>query len=345
LVYRRCTSGPGWGGVVAPTGAGAGGQEETTAAHDEPIAYVIVDPGGPQEERRPLIDRMFVGRECAGVDDFHRILLPDDLAVSRNHLELRVDTDSGQVVVVDTSSNGSRINGVRIERSVPIPLSDGDQLQVGSRVLEFRSASPVVARGSDRGSGGATKSVGAPTIMAMVVGDLINFSTVSETADHDVLARDVDTLYSELRKLLSKHRGTLIDYVGDAFFASWELDVDSAAPDHALAFALDASELVDRCTANFELRYADGSPLRMGWAITMGSVVMRLMPGAVVMALGDSVNLGFRIASLAGRETRPVILATKAVREASRGPFTFADPETVTVKGRVGIETIYGVQR
>ena len=181
--------------------------------------------------------------------------------------------------------------------------------------------------------------------MAMVVGDLINFSTVSEQADHNVLARDVDTLYRELRKLLSQHRGTLVDYVGDAFFASWELDVDPAAADNALGFALDASEMADQCTAQFELRYADGSPLRMGWAVTMGSVVMRLMPGAVVMALGDSVNLGFRIASIAGRETRPSILATDSVRQASHGPFAFGYRETVTVKGRVGIETIYGVQR
>jgi hypothetical protein len=77
--------------------------------------------------------------------------------------------------------------------------------------------------------------------MAMVVGDLINFSTVSEQADHQVLARDIDCLYRELRALLNQYRGTLVDYVGDAFFASWELDVDPAAADNALNFVLAAS--------------------------------------------------------------------------------------------------------
>jgi class 3 adenylate cyclase len=67
------------------------------------------------------------------------------------------------------------------------------------------------------------------------------------------------------------------------------------------------------------------------------------MPGAVVMALGDAVNVGFRIASIAGREDRPNILATQTVREAATGPYAFGQPETVPVKGRVGTETIYGV--
>ena len=179
--------------------------------------------------------------------------------------------------------------------------------------------------------------------MAMIVGDLINFSTVSEQADQQVLVRDVHHLYTRLRELLAQHRGTLVDYVGDAFFASWELDVDPEAAVNALRFALAADELASECTAGFELRYADGTPLRMGWGATMGPVVMQLMPGSVVMVLGDAVNLGFRISSIAGREGRPNILATESVRQAADGAFSFGDPETVTVKGRVGIETIYGV--
>ena len=75
----------------------------------------------------------------------------------------------------------------------------------------------------------------------------------------------------------------------------------------------------------------------------MGSVVMRLMPGAVVMVLGDAVNVAFRIASIAGREDRPSVLATEDVKEASAGPFLFGEPETVPVKGRIGTATIYGV--
>jgi adenylate cyclase len=308
----------------------------------QPLGYVVLDPESPGATAVPLIDRIFVGRECAGVDDSRRIVLGDDLAISRNHLEIRVDPESSRAMVVDTSSNGTRINGIRIERSVGVPLNGGDRIQVGTHLLEFRGET-VVAQGTDHGAPSATFSVDTPITMAMVVGDLINFSTVSEQADQRILARDVDHLYRELRELLTRHKGTLVDYVGDAFFASWELEADPEAVNNALSFSLAASRRVSECTADFELRYADGTPLRMGWALTMGSVVMRLMPGSVVMVLGDAVNVGFRISSIAGREGRPTILATQAVRDAADGPFGFGEPETVSVKGRVGTETIYGV--
>jgi len=307
-----------------------------------PFGHIVVDPGSPGEASRPLVDRLFVGRECAGVDDAHRILLGDDMAVSRNHLEIRVDPEQSRAVVVDTSSNGVRVNGIRIERAVGVPLNGGDQIQVGNHVLEFR-AEIVTTQRPENTVQHSTVSVATPMTMAMIVGDLINFSTVSEQADQQVLMRDVHHLYTKLRELLAQHRGTLVDYVGDAFFASWELEVDPAAAANALRFALAADVLVKECTADFELRYADGSPLRMGWGAVMGPVVMQLMPGSVVMVLGDAVNLGFRISSIAGRETRPTILATESVRQAADDQFVFGEPETVTVKGRVGIETIYGV--
>ncbi len=308
----------------------------------EPFGYLVLDPGTPNEGTLPLFDRLFVGRECAGVDDAHRILLGHDLAVSRNHLEIRVDPERSQAMVVDTSSNGVRVNGVRIERAVGVPLNGGDRIQVGSHVLEFRDAE-VATRKPARTEQRSTTSITTPMTMAMVVGDLINFSTVSEQADQLLLARDVNLLYQKLRELLSQHRGTLVDYVGDAFFASWEFEVDPAAAVNALNFALAADRLASETSAALELRYADGTPLRMGWAASMGPVTMQLMPGSVVMVLGDAVNVAFRIASISGREGRANILATQLVREAADGSFTFGEPETVTVKGRVGEEKIHAV--
>jgi class 3 adenylate cyclase len=312
------------------------------SAEGEPFGYVVLDPGSPGETILPLVDRLFVGRECSGVDDAHRILLSNDLAVSRNHLEVRVSADLSRAVVVDTSSNGVRVNGVRIERAVGVPLNGGDLIQVGSHVLEFRDGA-LTTRRPARTEQRSTTSIATPMTMAMVVGDLINFSTVSEQAEQAVLARDVHVLYTNLRELLTQHRGTLVDYVGDAFFASWELEVDPLAAVNALNFALVAQAMVTETTAGFELRYDDGQPLRMGWAITLGPVTMQLMPGSVVMVLGDAVNVGFRIASIAGREGRSSILATQLIKEAADGSFAFSEPETVTVKGRVGEETIYGV--
>ena len=81
----------------------------------------------------------------------------------------------------------------------------------------------------------------------------------------------------------------------------------------------------------------------MGWGVSLGTVVMRLMPGSVVMVIGDAVNVGFRVSSIAGREHRPHILAIEAVRHGAKGGFSFSGPETLPVKGRVDEVTIYGV--
>ena len=59
-----------------------------------------------------------------------------------------------------------------------------------------------------------------------------------------MLLENIDRLYAGLRQILSRHRGTLSNYAGDAFFATWEV---AAAPDAAraaTAFAVEAAETV-----------------------------------------------------------------------------------------------------
>src|SRR6266513_204609 len=104
----------------------------------EPQAFLVMHPGSRDERPIPIFDRIFIGREVAGVDDAHRLLI-DDPEVSRNHLELRLDAEQSQVSLIDTSTNGTRVNGVRIERAVPVPIKSGDRLTVGSMELDFRS--------------------------------------------------------------------------------------------------------------------------------------------------------------------------------------------------------------
>jgi class 3 adenylate cyclase len=310
-------------------------------APDDHVGHVVLDPGGPEEQSFTLVDRIFVGRECAGIDESRRIVVSDP-TVSRNHLEFRLDHDSTRAMVFDTSSNGTRVNGVRIERSVGVPLSSGDRVQVGTHVLEYRGVGGLT-RGKEHVAAGTTFPADKPTTMVVVVGDLINFSTVSETADEEALARDIDKLYGALRDVLVRHRGTIANYMGDAFFATWEVGPDPEAVEHALSFVAQAARVVDEVTASLEMRYADGTAMRMGWAVTTGSVVVHMMPGSVVMMLGDTVNLGFRISSIAGRGERPTILVGQAIRDLAAGPYRFGEPETVQVKGRVEPETIYGL--
>ena len=55
-------------------------------------AHVLLYPGTAEERKVEVKDRLYVGRECAGIDDDHRLLI-DGPDVSRNHFEIRLDAE------------------------------------------------------------------------------------------------------------------------------------------------------------------------------------------------------------------------------------------------------------
>ena len=104
----------------------------------EPLGYLVVVGDGGSERSMPIFDQLFVGRECAGINEARRLVL-NDPEVSRTHLEIRLDPATDQAFVIDTSSNGTLLNGARLERAVPLPLRPGDEIRIGEVALTFRS--------------------------------------------------------------------------------------------------------------------------------------------------------------------------------------------------------------
>jgi pSer/pThr/pTyr-binding forkhead associated (FHA) protein len=141
----------------------------------EPTTFLLLGPGTPEERRVPVQGRMFIGRDCSGVAEEHRLVI-DHPEVSRHHLEIRLDPERGRACAIDTSTNGTRLNGVRLERAEPVTIRSGDRLAVGPFVLEFRSA-------AYRDSGIIdTRRTNRPvrgTPLILVVGDIVDYSGVS----------------------------------------------------------------------------------------------------------------------------------------------------------------------
>ena len=101
---------------------------------------IAVDPGTEHEALFPIAySWLMVGRMCAGIDEYHRLIVKD-ARVSRDHLEIRVDADDGQAWAVDLSKNGTVLNAGTMTPKEPVPLRSGDLLRVGSSTLQFRSA-------------------------------------------------------------------------------------------------------------------------------------------------------------------------------------------------------------
>jgi pSer/pThr/pTyr-binding forkhead associated (FHA) protein len=199
------------------------------------LGYLVVNDGGP-ERQVPIFDQLFVGRECGGISEARRLVL-DDPEVSRTHLEIRLDVATDQAFVIDTSTNGTLLNGIRLERAVPRPIKPGDEIRIGDIALEFRSQLFAAAKQAGA-SPGLTRTRISQTAMVLVVGDIINYSTMSQVTDEQVIAHSLHTLWHEVGAILQAHYGTLNHYAGDAIFAIWEASRFTDAADRAIDFAL-----------------------------------------------------------------------------------------------------------
>jgi len=311
-----------------------------TDAAKKPYAHVVVDPGSIDARDVAIFDRLFVGRECSGVEELHRLVI-DDPSASRNHLEIRVESERGVAYVVDTSTNGTRLNGIRIERAVPVMLESGDVLTVGVLQLEFRSESLAKreALGPRQTTGWVTNAD-----FVMVVGDIVDYSTISYGTPSRLVMESLEVLLREFRALLTGYHGTLSNFVGDAFFAIWELGSDAHAPEWAVDFVIAAANRVSEVAPTLGLRSVDGEPLRMGWGMAHGDAAVSSLMGVLLGVVGDATNLAFRLSGIAGRQGRSEVLVAEALYQQVAHRYPFEALEHVNVKGRPGAERVRGLR-
>jgi class 3 adenylate cyclase len=306
---------------------------------DEPLGYVVVDKGGSQRSV-PIFDQLFVGRECAGISERRRLVI-DDPEISRTHLEIRLDAASDQAFVVDTSSNGTLLNGVRLERAVQLPIRAGDEIRIGDVALTFCSQRFTAI--SVAAAAKSTQARISQAALVMVVGDIVNYSTISEVTDEGVIARGLHTLWHQLGRVLQAHHGTLAHYAGDALFAVWEASRFPDAAELAIDFALAANRRVEELGPELPLRDPDGAPIHMGWGVVRGMAALAAMTRSADAVIGDAANVAFRLSGLAGRDGRAAVIVTSGVKRAVEAQFTWGASESIEIKGRRGMETVFPV--
>ena len=290
--------------------------------------WLVLSEGGDRPPRVvPIVGRLFVGRKSGGASAPTQLLL-DDPAISRDHFELRVDEAAG-VTLIDRSTNGTRVNGRKVEREEPLPLSDGDFVEVGTIRMSFRSL-----EAGDRIPDDVRTAVRLieHAHVATVVGDIVGYTAMIERDGEDAATAAADELFVALDELLLAHGATTSLREGDSLFAAWDVTGDPQATDKAVSFALAAATLVD------------DTALQMGWGVTLGDGV----PGHPSMAReavdADSINLAFRLAGLAARDGEPPVLVEAKAATAAPDAADYGDLREKAVRGRATPVRVQGAE-
>jgi pSer/pThr/pTyr-binding forkhead associated (FHA) protein len=112
----------------APVATGpAGGRSRSS-----PRKLVVVEPDDARGASFALDGELTIGRApgCA-------VALPSDTFVSQMHA--RVFRRGDEYWLEDLgSTNGTLVNGRKVDRAVPVPVRRGDRVQVGRSVLELQ---------------------------------------------------------------------------------------------------------------------------------------------------------------------------------------------------------------
>ncbi len=164
--------------------------------------------------------------------------------------------------------------------------------------------------------------------VTVLFADIVDFTTLSATADPVDVVSFLNTIFSEFDTLAEKHGLEKIKTIGDAYMVAGGLP--TPRPDHCesvVSFGLEMLYAVKRHTA------WHGEPVRLRIGINTGPVVAGVIGRRkfIYDLWGDAVNTASRMES---NGVADVIQVTAAVKEKLAGKYQFAERPPIYVKGK-----------
>jgi adenylate cyclase len=175
--------------------------------------------------------------------------------------------------------------------------------------------------------------------------DVRNFSSISQDLSAADLTSFINELLSPLSEIISKQRGTIDKYMGDAIMAFWNAPVDDPQHTHhaclaAVEMAKKMTELNEQWRARALVAGRPFQTVKIGIGVNTGLCCVGNLGSAQrfdYSAIGDEVNITSRFESLT-----KVYGVTAIVGHRSLAPGLPAlELDSVMVKGRMRPTTIY----
>ena len=256
-----------------------------------------------------LLDFNLIGRSQ---DATIRLL---DTGVSRQHATIR--RDGKQCWLTDLgSANGTFVNEVAI--SAARALRHKDLVQFGTTVFLFDHEESDATRELTLGtSTQVIQTVAMPvkTVKAtLLVGDLRDFTAISAQLTAEEVAAMLREWYADCEAIL-KPRGAVIDkFIGDGVFAYWpSSDAEVRAKAVEAARLMSGPPVTPSPTRRW-LQQNLGITVTCHVGLNVGSVALGAMGRGVSTAVGEAVNVTFRIETLTRKLSKQVLASAGFVQ-------------------------------
>jgi class 3 adenylate cyclase len=297
-----------------------------------------------QTQRLEIVDKIFVGRSCKGVDPQKRILV-EDAQVSRDHAV--ISRSAKMLKIKDMSKNGTWVNGIRLAGGASSNLVDGDTISLGGLTLHVFYPEDVTGVTDAAILTDGTRVTPTEIMVTNVVADVRKFSTFSqEHASSDVYAL-MKEIFDTLSAIVYNFKGTIKDYAGDAVYAFWSHAAEPIRKQAVLACqaAIQQTQTINEIRDKLSGKNLAAENLQMGWGITTGKVTMSHYGSraADLALVGDCTNLAFRLSGLANKELSEKIVICSQTADLVRGELELKDLGSVPIKGRAGKEHIFAL--
>ncbi len=260
-----------------------------------------------------------------------------DLLVSRNHAMIR-RIGSGDYYLIDGgSSNGSYVNQQRV--TMPKLLKHGDKITIGN--IDFLFEQEVTAEESqDSVALEETIVHDTPDIkrITILVADIRGFTSMSEQISIRTLTRLMNTWFNKVSDIILQYDGIVDKFIGDCVFARWEADDDEVA---TVISALNAAEGISKVTIELNENFPElTEELRIGVGINTGAASVGI--GVDNSALGDAVNVAFRLESATKVLGKEIVMSETAYRHFPPKVWQ-GQTQKIKVKGKRDPVRIYAV--
>lgn len=295
-------------------------------------------------QRLEIVDKIFIGRSCTGVDPQKRILVRD-VQVSRDHAV--ISRRAKRLQITDSSKNGTWVNDVRLAGGSSSDVSDGDIIRIGERSFHVHYPDDITDVKDKAILTAGTIVTPAEVVVTNVVADVREFTTFSQAHDSADVYSLMKEIFDTFSAIVSEFKGTIKDYAGDAVYAFWDHYLEPINGQAVLACqaAIHQMQTMKEIRAKLSGLSIDVDNLQMGWGITTGKVTMSHYGSrsADLALVGDCTNLAFRLSGMANKELSQKIVICAQTAELVRNDLSINDLGSVSIKGRKGQEQIFAL--